>query len=67
MLNRTLARLRNLKREATRLGWRWTIYYRILKRLGVRELKLRAKGISTPVYCRIADSDIYEFNQSLGK
>lgn len=67
MVQRLLSRFKGLKIEAGRLGWGWTLLYRILKRLGVKEIALRAKGVRTPVYCRIADSDIYDFNQSLGK
>jgi FkbM family methyltransferase len=58
--------LRTLIEEARRLGWRWVIGYRILKRLGIREVKFHPPGLRTPVYCRVEGSDIYEFEQSLG-
>ena len=67
MVQKLSSRIKALKTEANRLGWAWAIFYRILKRLGVKEITLRAKNVRTPVYCRIADSDIYDFNQSIGK
>jgi len=52
--------------EAKRLGWSWVIGYRILKRSGIKEVRFRPRGLSTPIYVRIEGSDIYEYKQSLG-
>jgi FkbM family methyltransferase len=57
----------DLKGEAQRLGWGWVLGYRVLKRLGIREVKFHPAGLSAPVYCRIEGSDIYEYKQSLGE
>lgn len=55
-----------LYNEARRIGWLWTIGHRILKILKVEEFKVRVRNLDQPVYIRIANSDIYEFKQSLG-
>ena len=52
--------------EAKRLGWSWVIGYRILKRFGIKDVRFRPRGLSTPIYVRIEGSDIYEYKQSLG-
>jgi FkbM family methyltransferase len=52
--------------EAQRLGWTWVISERILKRIGIKEVKLRAKGLRRRVYCRVVASDIYEYHHLLG-
>jgi FkbM family methyltransferase len=52
--------------EAQRLGWNWVIAERILKRIGVKEVKLRVKGLKHRVSCRVATSDIYEYHHLLG-
>ena len=39
---------------------------RILKRIGVKEVKLTPKGSDRRVYCRVATSDIYEYQHLLG-
>lgn len=57
---------RSLRAEAQRLGWGWVLGYRVLKRLGVREVMFHPSGLSTPAYCRIEGSDIYQYKQSLG-
>jgi FkbM family methyltransferase len=59
-------RLIGMRREARFLGWPWVIGYRLLKRIGIKELPLRVRGLKSKVYCRIEGSDIYEFKQSLG-
>lgn len=58
--------LQSLRFEASRLGWIWVLGYRVLKRVGVREIKFRPVKLSSPVYCRIEGSDIWEYKQSLG-
>ena len=59
-------RARDLRHQANHLGWARTIQLRALKRLGVAEISERVPGIRNRVAIRVADSDIYEFNQSLG-
>jgi len=48
------------------IGWRWVITERILKRIGVKEIRLMPKGQKHRVTCRVATSDIYEYQHLLG-
>jgi FkbM family methyltransferase len=48
------------------IGWRWVIAERILKRLRIREVALRCKGLDRRISCRVATSDIYEYQHLLG-
>lgn len=48
------------------IGWRWVITERIIKRLGIKEIRLSAKGLDRRVSCRVATSDIYEYQHLLG-
>ena len=48
------------------IGWRWVITERILKRMGVKEIRLTPKGSNRRVYCRVGTSDIYEYQHLLG-
>lgn len=61
-----LSRVNDFLSQAERLGIIRTIQLRVLARLGVREIRLRVSGLEAPVLCRVQDSDIWEFNQSLG-
>jgi FkbM family methyltransferase len=62
-----ISRVRNIIDNAHQLGWGRTLQFRLLGRLGVEEIRLRVPGLAEPVACRVKDSDIWEFNQSLGK
>lgn len=48
------------------IGWRWVITERILKRVGIKEIRLKPKGLDRRVSCRVATSDIYEYQHLLG-
>jgi FkbM family methyltransferase len=52
--------------EARMIGWRWVITERILKRLRIKEIRLKPKGLDRRVSCRVATSDIYEYQHLLG-
>lgn len=62
-----LARVRGVAEQAARLGWARTIQLRILRRLGVREVRISVPGLKNRVAVRVADSDIYDFTHSLGR
>ena len=67
MRERTLAsRFNDFVSQSRRLGVFRTTQLRILARLGVQEMRLHVTGLPSPVFCRVKDSDIWEFNQSLG-
>jgi FkbM family methyltransferase len=53
--------------EARVIGWRWVITERILKQIGVKEIRLKPKGLDRSVACRIATSDIHEYLHLLGR
>ena len=53
--------------EASMIGWRWVLADRILRRMGIKEVWLKPKGLRHRVACRIASSDKYEYIQSLGR
>lgn len=59
-------RIRNFTDQANHLGWARTAQLRALKRLGVPEVRLKVPGLQSRVAVRVADSDIYDFNHSLG-
>jgi FkbM family methyltransferase len=52
--------------EARMIGWHWVIAERILKRIGIKEISLRPKGLNKKVKCRVATSDIFEYHHLLG-
>jgi FkbM family methyltransferase len=52
--------------EARMIGWRWVITERILKRLRIREIRLKPKGLDRRISCRVATSDLYEYQHLLG-
>ena len=56
-----------MRDQAAMLGWRRTLQLRALRRLGVEEIRERVEGLRNRVAIRVADSDIYEFTQSLGR
>jgi FkbM family methyltransferase len=58
--------IRHAPLEARMIGWRWVITERILKRMGVKEIRLTPKGSNRRVYCRVGASDIYEYQHLLG-
>jgi FkbM family methyltransferase len=58
--------LKHAPLEARMIGWRWVITERILKRIGVREIRLTPKGLNRSITCRVATSDIYEYQHLLG-
>ena len=62
-----IARARNFRDQARQLGWARTARIRALRRLGVEEMRLRAPGLRHRVAVRVADSDIYDFDHSLGR
>jgi FkbM family methyltransferase len=49
------------------IGWGPAVGDRLLKRLGVKELRLKAEGLPHRVYCRVATSDIFEYAHLLGR
>lgn len=52
--------------EARMIGWRWVIADRLLRRLQVKEIKLKPRGLDRRVSCRVATSDIFEYQHLLG-
>jgi FkbM family methyltransferase len=48
------------------IGWRWVIGDRILKRMGVKEIRLKSKGLNRRVICRVGTTDIQEYQHLLG-
>lgn len=67
MLHQLIQRAKGFQSQANHLGWKRTTQLRVLRRLGVREIRLRAPGLRSRVVVRVADSDIYDFEHSLGK
>jgi FkbM family methyltransferase len=61
-----MGRVQNFTNQAQHLGWGRTVQLRALKRLGVDEIGLKVSGLHHKVAVRVADSDIYDFNHSLG-
>ena len=53
-------------RQAGQIGLGRTAQFRLLARLGVSEIRIPVDGLAAPVFCRVNDSDIWEFRQSLG-
>jgi FkbM family methyltransferase len=53
--------------QAPVVGWKWVIADRVLRRFGLKELRLKVHGINHRVACRFATPDIYEYTQSLGR
>jgi FkbM family methyltransferase len=58
--------VKNAPLEARMIGWRWVITERLLKRIGVKEIRLKPTGLNRRVICRVATSDIYEYQHLLG-
>lgn len=52
--------------EARMIGWRWVIAERILRRLHIKEITLKCKGLNRRISCRVATSDIFEYQHLLG-
>lgn len=61
-----IKRVKNFCEQANHLGWRRTAQLRASKRLGRHEIQVRVDGVRNRVAIRTADSDIYDFNHSLG-
>jgi FkbM family methyltransferase len=61
-----IERVRNFYDQANHLGWARTAQLRAFKRLGVPEIRVKVEGVPNRVAVRTADSDIYDFNHSLG-
>jgi FkbM family methyltransferase len=61
-----IERVKGVRDQASGLGWARTVQLRLLKRLGIKEIRISVPGIKNRVAVRVADSDIYEFNQSIG-
>lgn len=61
-----LERVRNFYEQANHLGWGRTAQLRAFKRLGVPEIRVSVDGVPNRIAIRTADSDIYDFNHSLG-
>jgi FkbM family methyltransferase len=59
-------RVRNFCDQANHLGWYRTGQLRAFKRLGFTQIQVKVRGIRNRVAIRTADSDIYDFNHSLG-
>jgi len=54
------------KKCAPVIGWKWAIGDRILRRLGIKEVRIKVKGLAYRVVSRTATSDIFEFTHLLG-
>jgi len=69
--NATIARavraFTDVRACAPLIGWGPAIRDRLLKRAGVKELKLKVDGLPNRVCCRVATSDIFEFAHLLGR
>jgi FkbM family methyltransferase len=48
------------------IGWRWVIAERILRQVGLKEIRLKPKGLDRSVFCRVTTSDMYEYQHLLG-
>jgi FkbM family methyltransferase len=67
MLMTRLIRAFDATREcAPVIGWKWAIGDRALRKLGIKEVRLKTKGLSHPVICRVGTSDIFEYTHLLG-
>jgi FkbM family methyltransferase len=67
LLHQLIERANGFRAQANHLGWRRTAQLRLLRRLGVHEIRLGAPGLRERVTVRVGDSDIYDFEHSLGK
>jgi FkbM family methyltransferase len=54
------------KKCAPVIGWKWAIGDRILRRIGINEVRIRVKGLAHRVVSRTGTSDIFEFMHLLG-
>ena len=63
-INRIMAGARE---QAALVGWPWAIADRVLRRLGIQEVRLSVRGLKRRVAYRVGTADIYEFAQSLGR
>jgi FkbM family methyltransferase len=58
--------LASVRECAPMIGWKWAILDRLLKKVGVKEVRLKAVGLDHPIACRTGTSDIFEFTHLLG-
>jgi FkbM family methyltransferase len=66
VLARTKRAIAGIRECSPMIGWRWAVADRVLKRLGIKEVKRRAKGLAHPIVCRVATGDIFEYTHLLG-
>src|SRR5712692_3476646 len=66
-ISRTKRAFATARVQAPLIGWPWVIADRILRRLGFKEIQLKAKGMGHRVACRVGTADIFEYAQSLGR
>jgi len=64
---RIIKRVKNFYGQANHLGWPRTLQLRTFKRLGIGEIRIDVDGLANPVAVRVGDSDIYDFEHSLGR
>jgi FkbM family methyltransferase len=62
-----MQRVKGFRDQAAQLGWARTAQLRFSKRLGRKEIRISVPGLKRKVAVRVADSDIYDFNHSLGR
>lgn len=60
-------RVRSFYDQANHLGWVRTAQLRAFKRLGLNEITIAVDGLPNSVAVRVDDSDIYDFEHSLGR
>lgn len=60
-------RIRSFCDQANHLGWIRTAQIRASKRLGIDEITVKVDGVPNRVAVRVGDSDIYDFEHSLGR
>lgn len=67
LLERTRKSIIHARTRGPYLGWDWIFREKLLRRMGVFEVKFRVSDLSFPVYCRVVSSDIYEYTHLLGR